>query len=111
MGVLGKPLQERLEGFVFLEFLLRILWWGLFGGAAGAYVAAFVVGFFGGANGDSAGVACVNELEFAFCGIDFGDDSYVSYALANGASVEEYEVAGAEVMFLNGVSVVDLRAR
>ena len=96
---------------MFLEFLLRILWRGLFGGAAGAYVAAFVVGFFGGANGDSAGVAGVNELEFAFCGIDFGDDSYVSYALANGASVEEYEVAGAEVMLLNGVSVVDLRAR
>ena len=42
--------------------------WGmwLLGGAAGAYVAAFVVGFFGGANGDSAGVAGVNELEFAF---------------------------------------------
>ena len=96
---------------MFLEFLLRILWWGLFGGAAGAYVAAFVVGFFGGANGDSAGVACVNELEFAFCGIDFGDDSYVSDALTYGASVEENEVAGAEVMLLNGVAVVDLRAR
>ena len=109
--MLGKLPQERLEGFVFLEFLLRILWWGLFGGAAGAYVAAFVVGFFGGANGDSAGVAGVNELEFAFCGIDFGDDSYVSDALTYGASVEENEVAGAEVMLLYGVAVVDLRAR
>lgn len=82
---------------------------GLLGGAAGAYVAAFVVRLLGGANGDSAGVAGVNEFEFALGGIDFGDDSYVTDTLTYGATVEEYEVAGTEVLLLYGVAVVDLR--
>lgn len=80
----------------------------LFCGAAGSNVAALVVRLLGGAYCDAFGVAGVNEVERAACGVNVGDDTHMTNSLAYGSSVEEYQIAWLEIFALNFLSIVDL---
>lgn len=78
--------------------------------AAGADVAAAVVGFGVLALGHAAAASGVDEVEGVVV-VDLGHDAHMADATTAGTSLEEHEVAGLEVVLLDAHAVTDLAAR
>ena len=79
--------------------------------AAGAHVAGAVVLLAGVALGDAAVDCGVDKLESALTIlVDLGDNAHMADAAANGAAVEEHQVARLQILARDATAVVNLCA-
>lgn len=104
-GDKNKSLPQIVAGICFVCGL-RLL-----NHAAGTHVAGAVVLLAGVALGDAAVHGGVDKLESTLTILVYlGDDAHVADAVANGATVEEHEVAGLQVLARDAAAVMNLGA-
>lgn len=93
--------------------LERTLWyaiWFVLQNAAGADVAAAIIGLGVLALGYTAAASRVNEVEGVVV-VHTGDNAHVAYATTAGTSLEEHQVTRLQVVFLDAHAVKNLSAR
>ena len=102
----ANPCRRLWQGFVLCGGGLRLL-----NHAAGTHVAGAVVLLAGVALGDAAVDGSVDKLESTLTIlVNLGDDAHMADAAANGATVEEHEVAGLQVLARDAAAVMNLGA-